>query len=59
MIDYPPGSIGEAFQQMEQRIEALPWYLWPLKRHLGRTLRESRQRMAAARDQFLAAYFSR
>ena len=47
MDDYPPGSIGEAFQKIGQRIEALPWYLWPLKVRLRRTMRESRQRMAA------------
>ncbi len=58
MVDYLPGSIGEAFQKMASRIEALPWYLWPLKRRLRRTMRESRQRMAASRDQFLVDYFA-
>ncbi len=59
MTDYPPGSIGEAFQKMDRRIEALPWYRRPLKRRLRRTMSESRQRMAAARDRFLVEFFSR
>ncbi len=54
----PPGSVGEAFQQMDRRIEALPWYCWPLKVRLRRTLRGSRQRMTARRNKFLADFFS-
>ena len=59
MTDYPPGSVGGAFQKVERSVEALPWYHWPLKVRLRRSLKESRRRMSARRNQFLADFLDR
>jgi hypothetical protein len=56
-LEYPEGSFGAVKQALAQRVEALPWYLWPYKVALRRQLRaiqrESEQRAADAARMWL------